>query len=169
MKSENFLKSLLRCNILFITALLLNNFIYAQSSNENTSKDEQTIRNLVQQHDRNPNQLFPHTEQNIFVSGAFPKPILGGQQSEEDKQIREKMKTERLNYSINSRIDRLVFSKSMDMAYEFGYAILNWDTPEKKHISFESSYLRIWRNLNNEWKVDVSFARPNVSTHVEDK
>src|SRR6266542_4407418 len=122
MKSENFLKSLLRCNILFITALLLNNFIYAQCSNENTSKDEQTIRNLVQQHDRNPNQLFPHTEQNIFVSGAFPKPILGGQQSEEDK-----------------------------------------------HISFESSYLRIWRNLNNEWKVDVSFARPNVSTHVEDK
>ena len=47
------------------------------------------------------------------------------------------------------------------MAYEFGYGDLSWDTPEKKHISFEASYLRVWRKINGEWKVEVSFARPN--------
>ena len=62
------------------------------------------------------------------------------------------MKTERQNFSNKRRIERIVVSKAGDMAYEFGYTDLSWDTPEKKHICFEASYLRVWRKINGEWK-----------------
>ncbi len=121
--------------------------------------DEQTIRGLVAQF--NTGKVPTYTDERIFVSGAFAKPQIGKEVSEEDKARRDKMQKERLNFKQNSRIQRLEVAKAGDMAYEFGLADLSWDTPEKKHIAFESSYLRVWRKVEGEWKVDVFFARPN--------
>jgi len=34
-------------------------------------------------------------------------------------------------------------------------------TPEKKHIIFNGSYLRVWRKIKGEWKGEAFFACPN--------
>lgn len=145
-----------RYGIILIAFLICSNLANAQ----NNSSDEQTIRNLVAQENEGKN-VIQSTDSSIFVSGAYPRPIIGKQNSAEEKQINEKMDTERQNFSSKRRIERIVVSQAGDMAYEFGYGDLSWDTPEKKHISFEASYLRVWRKINGEWKVEVSFARPN--------
>ena len=47
------------------------------------------------------------------------------------------------------------------MAEEFGNFTLSFDQPDKKHISFDGSYLRVWRKIKGEWLEDAFFARPN--------
>jgi muconolactone delta-isomerase len=47
------------------------------------------------------------------------------------------------------------------MAEEFGNFTLSFDQLDKKHISFDGSYLRVWRKINGEWLEDAFFARPN--------
>lgn len=46
----------------------------------------------------------PTTEQSVFVSGAFPRPIIGPVKSEDDKKISASIKAERLNYKTKTRI-----------------------------------------------------------------
>lgn len=49
--------------------------------------DEQTIRNLVEQQMQNPAQrVIPHTDEHVFWSGPFPRPIIGDQQTQDSKQ-----------------------------------------------------------------------------------
>ena len=157
MKTKNIFNTLtVDYGIILITFLTCSNLVNAQ----NNSSDEQTIRSLVAQENEGKN-VIQFTDSSIFVSGAYPRPLFGKQRTAEEQQINEKMKTERQNFSSKRRIERIVVSQGGDMAYEFGYGDLSWDTPEKKHISFEASYLRVWRKINGEWKVEVSFARPN--------
>ena len=155
-------------NLIFFCVLVLSNTAQAQNTiNDAIQGDEQTIRNLVKRQDQNPGErIIPRTDESIFVSGAYPRPVLGNQQSAENKQINEQLKKERLNFATDTRIERLVISQAKDMAYEFGYSNLSWDTPEKKHISFEASYLRVWRKMNNEWKADAAFFRPNETADL---
>jgi len=47
------------------------------------------------------------------------------------------------------------------LAEEFGNFTLSFDQRDKKHISFDGSYLRVWRKINGEWLEDAYFARPN--------
>ena len=56
---------------------------------------------------------------------------------------------------------RLVISQSGDMAEEFGNFTLSFDQPDKTHISFDGSYLRVWHKIRGEWLEDAYFARPN--------
>ena len=56
---------------------------------------------------------------------------------------------------------RLAVSRSGDMAYEFGNFTMSFETPEKKHVNFSGSYLRVWRKVGGEWMVDVLSARPH--------
>src|SRR4051812_17508148 len=126
----------------------------------NASTEEQAIRNLVAQENQGKH-VIKFTDDRIFVSGAYPKPIIGKEMVTENQQADNRIKTERQNMSSKSRIERLTVAQAGDMAYEFGYADLSWDTPDKKHVSFEASYLRVWRKFQGEWKVDVFFARPN--------
>ena len=67
------------------------------------------------------------------------------------------------NESRKGEVVRLVISQSGDMAEEFGNFTLSFDQPDKKHISFDGSYLRVWRKINGEWLEDAFFARPNES------
>lgn len=135
------------------------------TSSSGTASDEQAIRDLVAQ--LNTGKMMPYTDNHIFVSGAYPRPIIGNEMNGQNKAAEERMKRERLNFHTTSNIQRLKIFKAGDMAYAFGTANLNWDTPEKKHVSLESSYLRVWRKLDNEWKVDVFFARPNEEAKIQ--
>lgn len=128
-------------------------------SNASPTSDEQTIRSLVAQ--QNAGKMPAFTDNRIFVSGAYPKPMIGKDMSDENKAAEERMKKERLHFRSTSSIQRLEVAKAGDMAYEFGTANLSWDTPDQKHVAFESSYVRVWRKVDGQWKVDVFFARPN--------
>lgn len=143
-----------------IAVLVVSTSIHAQTNVRATS-DEQTIRNLVAQQNGGKN-VIKYTDDHIFVSGAYPMPLIGKQMSAENQEADKRAK-ERKNFTAKFRIERLEVAKGGDMAYEFGYADLAYDTPENKHESFEASYLRVWQKLQGEWKVAVFFARPNKS------
>jgi len=74
---------------------------------------------------------------------------------------------DRSNESRKGEVVRLVISQSGDMAEEFGNFTLSFDQPDKKHISFDGSYLRVWRKINGEWLEDAFFGRPNESGRKE--
>lgn len=137
-------------------------------ANTSPSKDEMAIRALVKkQNESNGKSVLPIMENHIFVSGAFRLPVINGQISADDKARMEQNKTTRLNATQTVRIQKIEVAKAGDMAYEFGYGDLAWDTPQKKHVSFENTYLRIWRKVANQWKVAVFFARPNIAPGSE--
>ena len=121
----------------------------------NGRTDEQLLRKLIQEDNEGKNVIKP-TEDSIFVSGAYPRPMIGRAVQEAVGPPRD-----RSNVSQKSEVVRLAISQSGDMAEEFGNFTLSFDQPDKKHISFDGSYLRIWRKINGEWLEDAFFARPN--------
>jgi len=119
--------------------------------------DEQLLRKLIREDNEGKN-VIKRTEDSIFVSGAFPHPMIG-------HAVEEALgsRKDRSNESRKGEVVRLVISQSGDMAEEFGNFTLSFDQPDKKHISFDGSYLRVWRKINGEWLEDAFFARPNES------
>jgi ketosteroid isomerase-like protein len=117
--------------------------------------NEQLLRKLIEKDNEGKN-IIKRTDDSIFVSGAFPRPMIG-HAVEETLGSRK----DRLNESRKGEVVRLVISQSGDMAEEFGNFTLSFDQPDKKHISFDGSYLRVWRKINGEWLEDAFFARPN--------
>ena len=120
----------------------------------NGKTDEQLLRKLIQDDDKGKN--VKRTEDSIFVSGAYPRPMIGRAVQEAVGSPRD-----RSNESRKSEVVRLAISQSGDMAEEFGNFTLSFDKPDKTHISFDGSYLRVWRKINGEWLEDAFFARPN--------
>jgi len=117
--------------------------------------DEQLLRKLIREDNEGKN-VIKRTEDSIFVSGAFPHPMIG-------HAVEEALgsRKDRSNESRKGEVVRLVISQSGDMAEEFGNFTLSFDQPDKKHISFDGSYLRVWRKIHGEWLEDAFFARPN--------
>jgi ketosteroid isomerase-like protein len=147
---------------LILTILFtLSAFAQAQLTSNTIGADERTIRELVEKQNRNPDKrIISTTDESIFWTGAFPNPSIAKKPNPENEAINQKIKKERLNYQATSRIERLVVAQSGDIAYEYGNGTLSWDTPDKKHINFDNAYLRTWKKINGEWKVDTFFARP---------
>ena len=131
-------------------------FAIAQTD-ANGRSDEQLLRKLIREDNEGKN-VIKRTEDSIFVSGAFPHPMIG-------HAVEEVLgsRKDRSNESRKGEVVRLVISQSGDMAEEFGNFTLSFDQPDKKHISFDGSYLRVWRKINGEWLEDAFFARPNES------
>ena len=131
-------------------------FAIAQTD-ANGRSDEQLLRKLIREDNEGKN-VIKRTEDSIFVSGAFPHPMIG-------HAVEEALgsRKDRSNESRKGEVVRLVISQSGDMAEEFGNFTLSFDQPDKKHISFDGSYLRVWRKINGEWLEDAFFARPNES------
>ena len=129
-------------------------FAIAQTD-ANSKSDEQRLRNLIQEDNEGKN-VIKRTADSIYVSGAFPRPMIG-------HAVQEALgsRKDRSNESRKGEVVRLVISQSGDMAEKFGNFTLSFDQPDKKHISFDGSYLRVWRKINGEWLEDAYFARPN--------
>ena len=123
----------------------------------NGKTDEQLLRKLIQEDNEGKNVIKP-TEDSIFVNGAYRRPMIGraAQEKEESRSLKDIS-----NVSRKSEVVRLAISQSGDMAEEFGNFTLSFDKPDKTHISFDGSYLRVWRKINGEWLEDAFFARPN--------
>jgi len=121
----------------------------------NAKTDEQLLRKLIQEENEGKHVIKP-TEDSIFVSGAYPRPMIGRAVQEAVGPPRD-----RSNVLQKSEVVRLAISQSGDMAEEFGNFTLSFDKPDKTHISFDGSYLRVWRKIKGEWLEDAFFARPN--------
>ena len=147
----------------FFMTIILSALIVCGSTGANaqTAKtDEQILRDLISRADKEPGAI-KQTDDAIFVSGAYPRPIVGREQREALKPKGDQMLKTRLNLVQKNELVRLVISDSKDMAYDFGNFTVDYDTPDKKHVSFGGSYLRVWRKVGGEWKGEAFFARPN--------
>src|SRR6266513_5797067 len=67
----------------------------------------------------------------------------------------DRMNPERVKWCASLSLGREIWLR------RFGNFTLSFDQPDKKHISFDGSYLRVWRKINGEWLEDAFFARPN--------
>ncbi len=119
--------------------------------------DEQTLRELIRQQDEGKD-VIKYTDNVIAASGAIPRPIIG---REALLRTREDIVKGTPNRTTKTNVERLVVSKSGDMAYEFANFTTAYGAPDKNRTSFNGSHLRVWRKVDGEWKVDASFARRN--------
>ena len=135
--------------------------VMAQTTTPTASQtDEQVLRDLIRQQNEGKD-VIKFTDDAIFVSGAFPRPIIGKQQAQAAEPKWKEMAKSRPNQSQKNEVVRLVVSQSGDMAEEFGNFTVSYDKPDKTRTSFNGSYLRVWRKMGGEWQVDAFFARPN--------
>ena len=101
------------------------------------------------------------TEDFIFVSGAYPQPLIGRAAVQANRNRREQIQQLRPNLKDTSTRLQLFVSESGDMAYEYGLFRMSWDAPEGGRTEFEGTYLEVYRKENGQWKRAASFARPN--------
>src|SRR5438045_7941037 len=110
----------------------------------NGRSDEQLLRKLIREDNEGKN-VIKRTEDSIFVSGAFPQPMIG-------HTVEEALgsRKDRSNESRKGEVVRLVISQSGDMAEEFGNFTLSFGPPDKKHISFDDPHLRVCRQITGQ-------------------
>jgi ketosteroid isomerase-like protein len=121
--------------------------------------DEQTLRDLISRADKEPN-VIKRTDDTIFVSGAFARPVVGKQDRAAQSKMGEVNKS-RINQTQKTELVLLVISDSKDMVYDFGNFTVDYDSADKQHVNFNGSYLRVWRKVKGEWMAEAFFARPN--------
>jgi|SRR5579863_7206087 len=127
-------------------------------SAQEPSCSEKTIRDAVQ------NRTIKYTDDNFFWSGAFDKPLIGSAQREESG---KKLEAEepRKNEVSAEHPQRIVVSKSGDMAYEYGTGELSYDEQKTgKHTSFQTGYLRVWKLVDGHCRVAATMIKPIEST-----
>src|SRR5580765_3966843 len=113
--------------------------------------DEKALRDMVRQQSEGKN-VITYTGEAIFVSGLYPRPMIGKARSEQEKALAEQTKESRPNQTTKFDIVRLVVSKSGDMAEEFGNFKIEFDGQGNQRTGFEGSYLRVWQKVNGTWK-----------------
>jgi ketosteroid isomerase-like protein len=119
--------------------------------------EEAAIRTLVNRPDHPP-----RTDDAIFWSGAYPRPIIGGLDTASVKPLPGARMEQRQNIKTTTDIVRLEVAAAGDMAYEFSHFTLSYDLADtKEHVSFAGSALRVWKKVNGQWRVAAAFMRPH--------
>jgi hypothetical protein len=119
---------------------------------------EHAIREAVQ------NGMFKYTDDSFFWSGAYDKPMIGKAKQEEGRNTAE-AEEPRKNEVAADHPQRVVVSKSADMAYEYGGGEMSYDEQKTgKHVSFQVAYLRVWQSADGQCKVAATIVKPIEST-----
>ena len=115
--------------------------------------DEAVIRFLIAR--ATPSHPVQYADDSIFVSEAYPRPLIGA------KALDQAVKEENTNgVKLQVMVYRLEISKAGDMAYEFSSFHYSVER-DGKLDSFDGSLLRVWKKVDERWRVAASFARPN--------
>lgn len=140
-------------------------FAYASTLTAQQSQDEQAVRKLI---DNFHVSSKTATDDVIFVSGAYPRPIIGRQaiSASDTAMIDAQGETrKRSNERRKSRVQRVEVSKAGDMAYGFALFDMEFDRPDstgkQEHVKFEGSQLTVWKKLQGQWRLAAAFMRPN--------
>jgi len=140
------------CTLVFLLAVPI--AVKAQDS----ACSEQTIRDAVQ------NKRIKYTGDNFFWSGAYDKPMIGKSEQAEGRRKAE-AEEPRKNEANADHPQRVVVSKSGDMAYEYGDGEMSYDERKTgKHVSFQLGYLRVWKLVDGQCKVAATMVKPVEST-----
>ena len=101
----------------------------------------------------------PHTDDSVFWTGAYKRPVVG---KERPEPFPDSNLGKRKNQVNTTKVERLEFAASGDMAWEFSYVHTEYDSdePPAGHMSFDAGMLRVWKKVNGEWKAAAIFARP---------
>ncbi len=119
---------------------------------------EQTIRDAVQ------NKKIQYTDDDFFWTGAYDKPMVGKTEQAEGRKKAE-AEEPRKNEVNADHPQRVVVSKSGDLAYEYGTGEMSYDEQKTgKHTSFQLGYLRVWKLVDGQCKVAATMVRPIEST-----
>jgi ketosteroid isomerase-like protein len=114
--------------------------------------DESAIRSAI------ASNHAKETEDAIFWSGAYKRPVIGSEKGEE---FSGHEGSKRKNVKITTDVQRIDVAASGDMAYEFSYGFLSYDLDAPpEHVAFKTGLLRVWKKVNGEWKVAATFVRP---------
>ena len=99
------------------------------------------------------------TDDAIFWSGAYKRPFILPQKGE---MFPEDAFGTRTNMKTSVDVQRVEVAASGDLAYEFSLGSLEYDQAgaPPKHLVFKVGLLRVWKKVNNEWKIAATFARP---------
>ena len=127
--------------------------------------DEKAVWTLIESYGKTRPK---ETDDIIFVSGAYPRPIIGKRKIEAaDTSMANadaRMK-KRSAVVLKTRPQKVAVSKSGDMAYGFALFDMEYDQPDStgrpEHVKFEGSQLTVWRKVAGEWLLAAAFNRPN--------
>jgi hypothetical protein len=115
---------------------------------------EQTIRDAVQ------NKTMKAADDEFFWSGRYDKPLIGKAEHEEAAKKAE-VDNPRKNQVSAQHPQRIVVSKSGDMAYEYGTGDLSFDDQKTgKHVAGQTGYLRVWKSVDGQCRVTATMMRP---------
>ena len=122
---------------------------------------ESKIREAVQK------GTYLGTDDGFFWSGAYDKPLIGRAENEEAYR-KLQVEAPRKNQAAVEHPQRIVASKSGDMAYEYGSGELSFDDQKTaKHVTFQNAYLRVWKAVDGDCRVAATMIRPIDSTIKE--
>jgi len=127
---------------------------FGQTSPVDLKAEEAAIRALI----ANPQEV-KFTDDRIFWSGAYKRPIVGAEKGEPFAGAGLGQRKNQVNHT---DVQRIEVASSGDMAYEFSYGKLEYDLegPSKEHVAFGTASVRVWKKVAGEWKVAVMFVRP---------
>lgn len=126
------------------------------AAQQSMSADEKQIRDLITAVDNG--KAAPRTEDRIFWSGAYRRPIVGNEQGEEISQERQPLNRVPGSQRTRTTVRRIEIAKSADLAYEFSDSELSFEVKGGKRVSLLTSSLRVWRKEAGLWRVAAHFA-----------
>jgi hypothetical protein len=154
----------LRLGVLGLAAALaVHDEARAQAGKVDVRAEEAAIRALVNRSPRPPERgLF--TQDAIFWSGAYPRPLVGWRDTAAVKPLPAAGMEQRRNVKSTTEIVRLEVAVAGDMAYEFSDFTLSYDLADtKEHVSFPGSALRVWKKVDGQWRIAAAFMHPHTA------
>jgi len=126
------------------------------AAQQSMSANEKQIRDLITAEVNG--KAPPRTQDRIFWSAAYRRPVVGNERGEEIP--RERQPSNRIPGSqrTNTTIRRIEIAKSGDLAYEFSDSELSFEVKGGKRVSLPTSSLRVWRKEAGQWRVAAHFA-----------
>lgn len=129
------------------------------------SDDEKAIRDLIRRADEGED--VECAEDHVFVSGLYPRPIVGRERYREARaKTREALRQRQPNRKTTTTVERIVIAKAGDLAYEYSTFRIEWDEPAGGRGGGDGSRLRVWRKAGGRWLAEAHFARPNQEDPV---
>ena len=130
-----------------------------------TTANEKAVWALIESSAKTPPKV---TDDIVFVSGAYPRPLVGRARFEPSDTAMANADAQMQKRSaqvLATHPQKVVVSKSGDMAYGFSLFNMEFDRPDStgknEHVKFEGSQLTVWRKMGGEWRLAASFNRPN--------
>jgi hypothetical protein len=123
--------------------------------------EEAAIRALIERQNETGADL-PVVPGQVFWSGAYKEPVMGGERPEEV--TRDRAPSQRVPGTTRSRVQirKLEIAASGDMAWEYSTGEMTFELKVGTKGRLTNSYLRVWRRVDGGWKVAAVFSHPHV-------